>query len=73
MQIADEKAKAPHGTWLTSGEVCGYLNIKPRTFRLRLQTGKIPPAAVRTEHGWGLWSLEQVNDMLRQELERRKP
>lgn len=71
-QIEDEKraAGAERG-WMTSGEVCKYLGISPRAFRLRRAAGTIPEPEVRTRYGWGLWSPAQTRTLLDQELERK--
>lgn len=71
-QIEDEKRAAGGSGFMTSSEVCRYLNISPRTFRARMISGKIPPAEVRSSHGWGLWSPEQCKELLARELERKQ-
>jgi len=64
--IAEEKG--PYQDHMTSGELCIYLNINPRTLREWKKKPWFPPPEVITAKGWGLWSPDQQTALLRRRL-----
>jgi DNA-binding transcriptional MerR regulator len=61
--IQDEKGDTPDH--MTSGELCRFLHIDPRTLRSWRKKGLQPDRL--SPRGWSLWSPEQQRELLTQE------
>jgi len=57
--------RGEHRGFMSSGELCTFLGLKPRQFRRWQQSGKAPPPAYTSPAGWGFWSPEQQLQLMR--------
>ena len=54
--------------YFTAGELAEHIGKTERTVRRWYKSGRLPEPAVKTPHGWKLWSPAQVREIIDREV-----